>query len=122
MLLNFIVTKAQAAVTNPAIGELGDEAAAVSAKEGTLFTSYFLRIWNGVITIGALMVIVYFLWGSIGWITAGGDSAKIQKSRDRMVQAVIGLILLVGSFTLLGFISSTFFGTDFNILQLNFGV
>lgn len=120
MLLNFLVTKVQAAITNPAIGTLGSDADA--AADGTLFTSYFLRVWNGIITIGALMVIIYFLWGSIGWITAGGDSAKIQKSRDRMVQAVIGLILLVGSFTLIGFISATFFGSDFNILELKFGV
>lgn len=118
MLLNFLVTKAHAQITNPAVGELGDNAEA--AADGTIFTSYFLRIWNGVIVIGAIMVIIMFLWGAIGWITAGGDAGKIQKSRDRMVQAVIGLIVLVGAYTIIGFISTVFFGTDFNILQLQF--
>jgi hypothetical protein len=120
MLINFLVTKAQAQITNPAIdAALGDNLA--EAESGVLFTDYFLRIWNGVITFGAIVVIVMFLWGSIGWITSGGDAAKIQKSRDRIVQSVIGLILLVGSFTLIGFISNTFFGTDFNILNLQLG-
>jgi hypothetical protein len=120
MLINFLVTKAQAQITNPAIDSaLGNNID--SAEDGTLFTDYFLRVWNGLITIGALMVIIMFLWGAIGWITAGGDAAKVQKSRDRMVQSVIGLIILVGSFTLIGFISTTFFGTDFEILNLTLG-
>jgi hypothetical protein len=119
MLINFFVTKAHAAITNPAIGELGTDT--TGAESGTLFTTYFIRVWDGLITLGALLVIIYFLWGAIGWITAGGDSAKVQKARDRMVQSIIGLVLLVGAFTLIGFISRTFFGTQFEILNLQFG-
>lgn len=122
MLINFLVTKAQAQITNPAIGELGDDA--TGAESGSLFTSYFLRIWNTIITIGALMVIVYFLWGAIEWISAGGDASKVQKARDKIVQAVIGLVVLVASFTIIGFISQIFFGAgpgDFDILNLKFG-
>lgn len=119
MIMNFLVTKAHAAITNPAIGELGDDSTA--AADGTLFTDYFIRVWNGVITIGAIMLVIMFLWGAIGWITAGGDAGKVTKSRDRMVQGVIGLIILVGSFTLISFISRVFFGDDFNVLQLQFG-
>jgi len=120
MLINFLVTKAYAAITNPVIDELGADAE--EAASGALFTSYFLRVWNGVLTIGALMVIIYFVWGSIEWITAGGDSSKIQKARDKMIQSIIGLILLVTSFAIIGFISTTFFGANFEILNLRFGV
>lgn len=114
--MSFLVKQAHAAITNPAIGELGDDLE--GAKGGELFTDYFIRVWNGVITFGALMLVIMFLWGAIGWITAGGDAGKVQKSRDRMVQGVIGLIVLVGSYTLIAFISTVFFGEDFNILNL----
>lgn len=120
MLFDFLVTKAQAAVTNPAIGTLGSDDAA--AASGALFATYFLRIWNAVISVGGLMVIIYFLWGSIDWISAGGDSAKIGKARDRMVQAVIGLTVLLASFAILGFIGPLFFGEDFDLLKLTFGI
>ena len=123
ILFNLFVTKVQAQITNPAIGTLGDDLA--GAESGSLFTSYFLRMWNSLITVGALLVIVYFLWGAISWITAGDDSGKIGKARDKMVQSVIGLILLVSSFAVIGFISNIFFGTspgDFDILNLQFGV
>lgn len=118
MLINFLVTKVQAQITNPAIGSLGDNPEA--AASGVLFTDYFLRIWNAIFMIGGLMVLINFLWGAVTWITGGSDSAKIQKARDRMVQSVIGLIILVSSFALIGFINMLFFGGDFNILNLQF--
>lgn len=41
-----------------------------------------------------LLVLLYLIWGAIGWITAGGDSGKLQEARNRMIQAVIGIIVL----------------------------
>lgn len=104
---------------NPVIGEaLGSNPDA--AKSGEIFVNYFITIWNVVISIGGLIVLVFFAWGSIEWITAEGDATKIQKARARMTQAVIGLVLLVSSFTIISFISYLFFGDNFSILNLNF--
>ena len=64
------------------------------------------------------MVLIYFLWGGIEWITAGGDTAKVQKARDRITQSIIGLVILVASFVIIGFISELFFGSDFNLLEI----
>jgi hypothetical protein len=105
-------------ITNPVIGGLGDDAE--KAKSGELFTSYFVDIWNAVITVGGLIVLVMFLWGAIEWITAGGDSSKIEKARDRILQSLIGLIILVSSFVIIGFISQLLFGEEFSLLNLSF--
>lgn len=56
--------------------------------------------------LGSILFIVYFLLGAIGWITAGGDSGKIGKARDQMLQGVMGLIVLVGLYAIVGVISS----------------
>lgn len=104
---------------NPVIGEaLGSDPEA--AKSGAIFVSYFITLWNVVISIGGLIVLVFFAWGSLEWITAEGDASKIQKARARITQAVIGLVLLVSSFTIISFISYLFFGENFSILNLNF--
>lgn len=107
-----------AQITNPVIGDLGNDAEAASS--GETVTSYFVTIWNTLISIGALAVIIMFLWGALEWITAGGDSSKIEKARNRIMQSLIGLIILVSSFVILGFISQAFFGEDFSILNLQF--
>ena len=49
-----------------------------------------------------------------------GLPTKIEKARNKITQAVIGLVILVGSFAIIGFISQLFFGEEFSILNLTF--
>jgi hypothetical protein len=79
-------------LSNPVIGTLGKNVSA--AENGSIFQRYFISIWKSVISLGGLIVIIMFLWGAIDWILAGGDSGKVQKARDKMTQAAIGLIVL----------------------------
>ncbi len=61
----------------------------------------FLSNTGGVImVIASLLVLLYLIWGGIEWITSGGDSAKVQKARDKITQAVIGIIILSLTFAL----------------------
>lgn len=109
---------ASAEIINPVIGDKGDSA--VEANSGAIFTSYFIILWRAAITIGGLAVIVLFLQGAIEWITAGGDSGKIESARNRLTQSAIGLFILVSSFTIIAYISQLLFGADFRILNLTF--
>ncbi len=108
-------TTALAQITNPAIGNLSD---AEEAESGTLFVRIFIQLWNVIITIGGIIVIVMFLWGAIEWITAGGDSGKIQSAQKRLTHAALGLFILVMSFAIIEYISYIFFEGEFNILNL----
>lgn len=110
------VIPAAAQITNPYLTEeLGGNPGAASA--GVTTATYFVSLWRATISLGSLIVLFYFIWAAIEWITAGGDSGKLNKARDRMVQAVIGFILLVSSAIILGFIGRLFFGDAFNILR-----
>lgn len=106
---------ALAQITNPAIGNLSDTE---EAESGTLFVRIFIQLWNVIITVGAIIVIFMFLWGAIEWITAGGDSGKIQSAQKRLTHAALGLFLLVMSFAIIEYISYIFFDGEFNILNL----
>lgn len=67
----------------------------------------FISTIIGVITVfAALYFIINFLMGAIGWISAGGDSGKISSARDRMVHGVIGLIIVVGAYAIMGIIGA----------------
>jgi amino acid transporter len=116
LLLHLTSITASAQIRNPAIGRLGSEVE--EARSGSLFTEYFILLWRAAITIGAILVIVYFVWGAIEWITAGGDSGKIEKARQRIFNAILGLILLVASFAIVGFVGALLFGDDFSLLRL----
>ncbi len=107
---------AHAAISNPVIGKLGTDVGG-EASSGSTFLNYFITIWQAIIFVGGLAVLVYFLWGSIQWIVAGGDSSKISAARDKMTQAIIGMIILVGSFVIIEWVSSVFFGGEYNLLN-----
>lgn len=117
-------SNAYAQIKNPAVkGDLGGHGGDVvveAAESGKIFTNYFVQLWQAIIALGGLAVLLYFVWGAIQWITAGGDSSKIEKARNMIMQAVIGMIILVASFTIIGVISSVFFGDSFNLLAPQF--
>lgn len=69
------------------------------------------------ISIGALGVLLYMTMGAIQWITAGGDSGKIDKARTRIIQSLMGLAILTSITAAVTFIGPIF-GID--ILKLDF--
>lgn len=105
-------------ITNPITGTLGDDPE--KAASGETFVSYFVDLWGTIISIGGLIVLIMFLWGGLEWITAGGDASKIEKARNRIMQSVLGLLILVSSFVIIGFVSQLFFGEEFSLLNLTF--
>lgn len=59
-------------------------------------------ILSAVFVVAALLVLLYLIWAAIEWISAGGDSGKIQKARDKIVQSIIGIIVLASSLAIFG--------------------
>ena len=111
-----VSSAAQAAITNPVIGELGTSE---GTEDGSKFINYTVYLWKVSINLGALAVIGFFIWGAFEWITSGSDSKKAESARQRMTNAVIGLVILVSSFTILSFVSKIFFGKNFDLLKLS---
>ncbi|MFH1171378.1 MAG: pilin, partial [bacterium] len=58
----------------------------------------FYKFFAGVIgIIAALMV----MWGGVKWLTASGNSSKVQDAKDTIYSAIIALVLTFGSYALL---------------------
>lgn len=57
-------------------------------------------------TVGGIGVVIYFIWGAVDWIMAGGDKEKISSARKKMTNAIIGLILLALSFAIIRTVGS----------------
>lgn len=61
----------------------------------------------GILTVVAsLFFVVYFFMAALKWTTAGGDSGKVGKARDEMVQGVMGLIVVVAAYGILGLVGT----------------
>lgn len=51
-----------------------------------------------VFIVAALLVLVYLIWGAFQWITSGGDKEGIGKARDKIIQSLVGLVILALAF------------------------
>ncbi len=72
------------------------------------FATTFSGLLNGalsfILVISSLLVLLYLLWGGFDWIVSGGDKGKADKARDKIVSAVIGLIIVAASFAILNLV------------------
>lgn len=61
----------------------------------------------GLITaLAALFFIVYSFLAAFQWVTAGGDSGKVEKAKNRFIWGTLGLVLIVASYAIIGLIGS----------------
>lgn len=88
-----------AQIRNPVIStEYGDNID--QAKSGSLLNTILSVVLSFMMVIGALLVLLNLVQAAINWISAGGDSSKVQKARDMIIQAIIGLIIMSATFAI----------------------
>jgi len=75
------------------------------------FGDFLSRILSLILIVAGLMLLLYMIWGAINWMSAGGDSGKVQKARDQITQAVIGLVVLLSTLAIFNLLQ-TFFGFE----------
>ncbi len=56
------------------------------------------------VIVGSLVALVYILWGALDWITSEGEKDKLAKARQKILQAVIGMIILFSVVGIWGFL------------------
>jgi hypothetical protein len=66
-----------------------------------LFGGWIARMLNIILIVAVLIVFLFLIWGGFEWITSGGDKGKLESARNRITQAVIGLIVLAASTAIL---------------------
>lgn len=61
----------------------------------------------GAITIlAALFFIVHAFLAAYEWATAGGESSKVEKAKNRLMWGTLGLVLIVASYSIIGLIGN----------------
>lgn len=80
----------------------------IETNEGALSNlELFISNVVGVLTVfAAIFFIVYFLIAAVAWVTSGGDTGKLQSARERMLHGVLGLIIVVASYGIIGLIGA----------------
>ncbi|MCH7730561.1 hypothetical protein IID21_03485 [Patescibacteria group bacterium] len=106
----FVNEVAAEGITNPALN--------LPFTTGEGFLQNFLPRFIGIgFVIGALIFLFMMLIGAIQWIASGGDKTAIEAARGRIMNALIGVVILFSLFAIFTLVSN-FFGI--NLLQIDF--
>lgn len=107
-------------VTNPLFGTSVFSNLIGDSQGGSIFLGMVIpRLVGFIFVAGSTIFFFMLLWGAVSWILSGGDKAHIEAAKGRLTNAVVGMILLVGSFAIIKFIE-IFFGI--NILLIDIGL
>ncbi len=61
-------------------------------------------IVKAILGISGLIALLAFVFGGVTWMTSGGNPEKVKKGRDMLVWAIIGLLVVFSSYTLLRYV------------------
>lgn len=53
-----------------------------------------------IFVIGILIAIVFLIYGGIKWVLSGGDKTAVEAARNHIVAAIVGLVIIAGSFVI----------------------
>lgn len=59
--------------------------------------------------LAGLIAILYLLLGALGWITSGGNKESVDKAREKIQAAIIGLILIFAVLAIIVVVENVFF-------------
>lgn len=75
----------------------GDGSPASFSDLNTLFET----IVSGILSLGGIVLLIMLLLGGFKYITSGGDPKAAEGAKNTITYAIVGLVLLVGSYILL---------------------
>ena len=110
ILLAFIILVIPAialAAANPAIGNLEEighlKGPYEAADQSTLSSIIGVVISAALALIGALFLSL-MIYAGYHWMTARGEEEKVEKAKDTINRAIVGLIIVVGAYVIWKFI------------------
>lgn len=62
------------------------------------------NVFNAVLALGGAVAVAYIIYGGIKFSISNGDPAKVKEAREAIIYSVIGLIIVIISFTLINFV------------------
>ena len=58
--------------------------------------------------IAVILSLIYIIWGAIDYIMSEGDKQRIQQARQKFIFAIVGLIVVLSAFFIIGTVGHIF--------------
>jgi hypothetical protein len=103
-----------AQITNPVTGSLGK---GDTSQGGTVLGKLISGLLGALFVAGFLLAFMILILSGIQWITAGGDKQALEKARNGITNAIMGLIIVAAAWAIMTLIGN-FFGIHITALTI----
>ncbi len=62
---------------------------------------FLTALVNLIFIAGGIILILMFMWGALDWMLSGGEKDKVESARNKILNAVIGFIILAVTFAVI---------------------
>lgn len=107
-----------AQISNPVLPTAFGGGASPNANGGGTALGHLISNLVGALFIaGFLLAFFQMILGGISWITAGGDKQKLEQARDKITNAIMGIVIVGAVYALMSLIAQ-FFGMNLTALSV----
>lgn len=103
-MLSFVLVNAQQQDIKSNLKLFGNQSYGTSAATNPIIVA--ARIINAGLGVLGILMVIYFVYGGVMWMTAGGESNKIDTAKGSIRSAIIGLIIVVLAFAIASFVTN----------------
>jgi hypothetical protein len=74
------------------------------ADTGTDIGTAIAQVVQFVFVLAVILALGFLVYGGIRWLTSGGDKEGVEKARNTIIAAIVGLIIIFLSYVILNFV------------------
>ena len=90
-------------------GSLNSFSNQIGYTDQTKTPEYYIGLLlNGLFSILGIIAIAMLIYSGVVWMTARGNESKVEKARENIIDIIMGLIFIVGSYALTTFLLKIF--------------
>ena len=75
-----------------------------NGSASTNLANTITAIINAVIGVIGIVAVIFIIVGGVNYMTSAGDTGKLQKARQTIIWAVVGLVIAALAFTIVNFV------------------
>lgn len=81
----------------------------------------FVMVSKWILGLSGTAALLVFVYGGFFWIISGGDSARVERGKNALTGAVIGVIIVLTSWLVINFTLEALTGKGIDALQSEYG-
>ncbi len=107
-----------AQITNPVLPPtIGGGTSPTPDMGGTATGKIISGVIGGMFIVAFFIAFIYLVTGAFHWITSSGDKANLEHARGKIINAIVGLIIVAAAWSVMVLVAQ-FFDLDFTNLPI----